>query len=159
MEKLYLGIDVASVSVDAALVTAGGEVVWDLYRRHRGSPLTVAAETIDEALGRLGGRELAGLAATGSAGKLVAEQAGGTFVNEIVAASRACARFHPQARTLIDLGGEDSKLILFEPATDGSLRVADFSMNTVCAAGTGSFLDEQAARLGWTSRSSSARWP
>ncbi len=148
MNKLYLGIDVGSVSVDAALVTPAGEVAWDLYRRHRGSPLEVAARVIDEALERLEGGKLAGLAATGSGGKLVAEQAGGIFVNEIVAASRACARFHPGARTLIDMGGEDSKLIVFEPSGNGGLRVADFSMNTVCAAGTGSFLDEQAARLG-----------
>ncbi len=148
MESLYLGIDVGSVSVDAALVTSDGEVIWDIYRRHRGSPLVVAAETIDAALAKINGGKLAGLATTGSGGKLVAEQVGGTFINEVGAAARACARFHPEARTLVDMGGEDSKLILFEPSENGQLRVADFSMNTVCAAGTGSFLDEQAARLG-----------
>ena len=148
MSRVFLGVDVGSVSVDVALVGENGEVLWDLYRRHKGSPLEVAAGAIDEAMERLDGRELAGLAATGSGGKVVAEHAGGIFVNEIVAAGRACSRFHPEARTLIDMGGEDSKLIFFEKSPDGGLRVADFSMNTVCAAGTGSFLDEQAIRLG-----------
>ncbi len=148
MSKVFLGLDVGSVSVDAAMVNESGEITWSLYRRHKGAPLLVAADIIDEALSRLDGTELAGMATTGSAGKLVAQHCGATFVNEIVAATRACSRLHPDARTVIDMGGEDSKLIVFEPAEDGGMRVADFSMNTVCAAGTGSFLDEQAARLG-----------
>jgi predicted CoA-substrate-specific enzyme activase len=147
MSKLYFGLDVGSVSVDAALVTAEGEVAWSLYRRHKGAPLLMAADVIDEALARAEGT-LAGMGVTGSGGKTVAEHVGGSFVNEIVAATKACMRFYPTARTLIDMGGEDSKLIVFEPGDEGGVRVADFSMNTVCAAGTGSFLDEQAARLG-----------
>ncbi|MHC4917254.1 MAG: BadF/BadG/BcrA/BcrD ATPase family protein, partial [Planctomycetota bacterium] len=148
IDGLCLGVDIGSVSVDAALVDGRGHLLWHCYRRHRGSPLTVAADVIDEAMRRLEGRRLAGAATTGSGGKLVAEKTGCVFVNEIVAAGRACSALHPEARTLIDMGGEDSKLIVFEPNGGGALRVADFSMNTVCAAGTGSFLDEQAARLG-----------
>ena len=146
--RAYLGIDVGSVSVDAALVDARGVVLWDLYRRHKGEPLVVAAAAIDEALAKAPGGKVAGMAATGSGGKLVAELAGGQFVNEIAAAVRAVGHFYPEARTVIDMGGEDSKLISLEKASGGGLRVADFNMNTVCAAGTGSFLDEQAARLG-----------
>ena len=148
MSTVYLGIDVGSVSVDAALLDARGEVLWDLYRRHKGAPLAAAAAVIDEACARAPGGQVAGLATTGSGGKLVAEVAGGSFVNEIAAAVRAVARFCPQARTIIDMGGEDSKLIALEQGPAGELRVADFNMNTVCAAGTGSFLDEQAIRLG-----------
>ena len=99
MSSLYLGIDVGSVSVDAALLDADGRILWTSYRRHKGTPLVVAAETLEEGLERLDGGELVGLGATGSGGKLVAELAGGLFVNEIVSASRACARLHPEAES------------------------------------------------------------
>ncbi len=97
MSKLYFGLDVGSVSVDAALITADGEVTWSLYRRHKGAPLLVAAEVIDQALARAEGT-LAGMGTTGSGGKLVARYVGGSFVNEIVAATKACMRFYPTAR-------------------------------------------------------------
>ncbi|MHC4593270.1 MAG: BadF/BadG/BcrA/BcrD ATPase family protein, partial [Planctomycetota bacterium] len=69
------------------------------------------------------------------------------FVNEIVAQSRATAFLEPQVRTIIEVGGTESKLILVGRAEDGSPRVEDFGMNAMCAAGTGSFLDQQASRL------------
>ncbi|MBI5242846.1 MAG: CoA activase [Elusimicrobia bacterium] len=146
MSRLSLGIDVGSVSVNAALIGEDGDVLWDLYRRHKGDPLAATADALEEALSRAGGALR--LSATGSGGKLVAELCGGAFVNEIAAATRAVSRYYPQARTIIDMGGEDSKLIVLERGRGGEPRMADFSMNTVCAAGTGSFLDEQPARLG-----------
>ena len=70
-------------------------------------------------------------------------------VNEVVAQAKATMTMYPEVRTIIEVGGEDSKLILLEedPKT-GRLRLKDFGMNTLCAAGTGSFLDQQASRLG-----------
>ena len=76
-------------------------------------------------------------------GKLAAQLLGGRFVNEIVAQSSAVAALYPQARTVIEMGGEDSKLLVMGPG-----GLVDFAMNTVCAAGTGSFLDQQARRIG-----------
>ncbi|MCK4597973.1 CoA activase, partial [bacterium] len=95
--------------------------------------------------------KVAKLAITGSGGSLVAQLLGGTFVNEIIAQTTAVGRFHPQARTVIEIGGEDSKLMIMrqDPQRD-TLILEDFSMNTMCAAGTGSFLDQQASRLGLT---------
>lgn len=86
---------------------------------------------------------------TGSGGRVLSRQIPGTYVNELVAQVRAVELFHPEARTVIEIGGQDSKLLVLEER-DGRLELVDFSLNTQCAAGTGSFLEQQAARLGLT---------
>ena len=83
-------------------------------------------------------------------GKHLADLIGGRFINEIIAQTRATSEYVPQAKSIIDMGGEDSKLILTGREGDGPLTIQDFAMNTMCAAGTGSFLDQQAHRLGFT---------
>ena len=85
----------------------------------------------------------------GSEGNPFPRLLGANFVNEIIAQAKAVQHLYPQVRTIIDIGGEDSKLILLEEE-EGHLKIGDFSMNTLCAAGTGSFLDQQASRLGFT---------
>jgi predicted CoA-substrate-specific enzyme activase len=89
------------------------------------------------------------VAYTGTGGKLARELTGGAFVNEIIAQSTASAALHPEVKTIIEMGGEDSKLIFMDhTGNGGSASLSDFSMNTLCAAGTGSFLDQQASRMG-----------
>jgi predicted CoA-substrate-specific enzyme activase len=86
---------------------------------------------------------------TGIGGKKAAEIMGGMHINEIIAQSTAVSRLYPQARTVIEMGGEDSKLIFMDQGNVAETsRLADFSMNSLCAAGTGSFLDQQAKRIG-----------
>ena len=71
------------------------------------------------------------------------------FINEVVAHSTATTTLYPEVHTIIEIGGGDSKLMLIErDASTQQTKVSDFSMNTMCAAGTGSFLDQQATRLG-----------
>ena len=84
------------------------------------------------------------LSVTGSAGRLIGSILGITPVNEIVAQAYATQTLFPRIKTIIEMGGEDSKLILL---SEDSRSIRDFSMNSVCAAGTGSFLDQQAERL------------
>ncbi len=84
------------------------------------------------------------LSLTGSAGRLIGSVLGVTPVNEVVAYAYATRKLYPHIRTIIELGGEDSKLIILG---DDSYSIKDFYMNSVCAAGTGSFLDQQAERL------------
>ena len=79
-----------------------------------------------------------------------AQTLGGMFVNEVIAQARGTFTFLPQARTVIDMGGEDAKLILVDEDPQGGLVIEDFAMNTMCAAGTGSFLDQQSHRLGYS---------
>jgi len=151
MDTPYLlGIDVASVSVDVAVVAADTlEILEAAYIRHHGRPMQVAADAIDEAVEKWGKQNLRGLAATGSGGRVVAEVLGVGFVNEVVAQATATLHLYPHVNTIIEIGGDDSKLIfLRESAVDGKREIADFAMNTLCAAGTGSFLDKQASRLG-----------
>jgi len=145
----YLGIDVGSVSVNVALMDEAGNVLATRYLRHKGQPMQVAAAAIRDVLAAVSADSIAGLAATGAAGHLIADHLSAVFVNEVVAQAKATAHLVPQARTIVEIGGEDSKLV-FLGAEEGGQRgaVADFAMNSICAAGTGSFLDQQASRLG-----------
>ncbi|MBS3906922.1 MAG: CoA activase, partial [Syntrophaceae bacterium] len=104
---------------------------------------------LEEILSRIPPEQFHSLSFTGTGGKLLSELLDGHFVNEIIAQARAVQHFYPEIRTIIDIGGEDSKLIFIEEE-NGHFKISDFSMNTLCAAGTGSFLDQQANRLGLT---------
>ncbi|BCO10641.1 2-hydroxyglutaryl-CoA dehydratase activator [Desulfolithobacter dissulfuricans] len=73
---------------------------------------------------------------------------GGTFVNEIMAHTEAALFYCPDARAVLDIGGQDTKLVLLAPGEGGRMQVEDFALNSLCAAGTGAFLDQQAGRLG-----------
>ena len=148
---VLLGLDVGSISVNLVAVTPEGEVLEEQYLRHHGQPMRVAAEALRAALTTYGPERLAGLAATGSGGRAVAALLGGTYVNEVVAQAAATQALHPQVNTIIEIGGEDSKLVLLrDPEGRRTEGVADFAMNAMCAAGTGCFLDQQATRLNLT---------
>jgi predicted CoA-substrate-specific enzyme activase len=142
---VYLGVDVGSVSAKFALVTGDGDVVAYNYVRTQGRPIAVIQEGLAEIRGRLPAQgEIRGVCTTGSARYLAGVILGADLVkNEITTQAVAAVHFVPEVRTIIEIGGQDSKLILVR---DG--MVSDFAMNTICAAGTGSFLEQQAARLG-----------
>jgi len=146
---LGLGIDIGSVSVNIALVEDEKRVVEAHYLRHRGQPLAVLREALVELLNRVP-KERIGLAATtGCGGPLAAPLLDAVQVNEVVAQARATALLYPEVKTIIEIGGEDSKLVFLDrDEKSDEIVVSDFSMNTICAAGTGSFLDQQAHRLG-----------
>jgi predicted CoA-substrate-specific enzyme activase len=131
------------------VLDAQDQVVEERYIRHRGEPMRVAAEALGEAVQERGAENVRGLAATGNGGRVLADLLGALFINEVVAQATATATLHPQVRTIVEIGGEDSKLIFLKHSErSGAVEVADFAMNALCAAGTGSFLDQQASRLG-----------
>jgi predicted CoA-substrate-specific enzyme activase len=143
-----IGIDIGSVSINVAVMNENGKIVNTRYIRHKGRPFEVARDIIQEGLDTHG---IDFIATTGTGAKLFSSLIGASCVNEIVAITKGFSRFYPHTGSAIDIGGEDSKLIIFEPAgNNGTLRVKDFSMNALCAAGTGSFLDQQATRLCFT---------
>ncbi len=147
-QPLNVGIDIGSVSVNLALVTGEGEVVKDYYVRTYGKPLETTFKLLEEVESEVGRHNLTRMAFTGTGARTLAELLGTSFVNEIVAQARAEEALHPEVRTIIEIGGEDSKLIVLKPDQQtGKLAIEDFAMNTLCAAGTGSFLDQQAHRL------------
>ena len=144
--ELELGIDVGSVSAKVVVVDVEGIILEDIYRRIHGRPLETTLALLDELVAKYGRDRFAHVSFTGSGGKLLAQALDALCVNEIVAQARAEAEFYPEVRTIIEIGGEDSKLILLKKES-GKTVIDDFAMNSVCAAGTGSFLDQQAARL------------
>ncbi len=144
-----VGLDIGSVSAKLVLLDESGRVLEDHYVRTRGQPVRTARRLLADMLSRVPRDRIAGFALTGSGGKLLGRILGVETVNEIVAQATGTAAFHPGVRTIIEIGGEDSKLIALDAgANAGEPRIVDFAMNTVCAAGTGSFLDQQATRLG-----------
>jgi predicted CoA-substrate-specific enzyme activase len=149
MKRLYLGIDVGSVSANTIIMDDHQEVLEEHYTRIKGQPLQTVQKILEEILQRISLKQFHSLSFTGIGGKLLSELLAGNFVNEIIAQAKAVQHLYPQVRTIIDIGGEDSKLILIEDEK-GHFKISDFSMNTLCAAGTGSFLDQQASRLGLT---------
>jgi predicted CoA-substrate-specific enzyme activase len=146
----YIGLDAGSVSIKLVVLSNNGSVKSSLYKRHKGRPLPVALEllktVIHDALCVTGNTIInhTSLSLTGSAGRLIGAALGITPINEVVAYAYATRRLFPHIRTIIELGGEDSKLIILG---EDSYSSKDFYMNSVCAAGTGSFLDQQAERL------------
>ncbi|MEW6600074.1 MAG: acyl-CoA dehydratase activase, partial [Nitrospirota bacterium] len=134
--KHHIGLDAGSISVKYAVLDGDGNIQETKYVRHKGNPLPVAYDLLKQMPSGLS------LSVTGSAGKLIASAFGMKPVNEVVALSCSTKKLYPHVRTVIEMGGEDSKLIIIDEG-----MVKEFSMNSVCAAGTGSFLDQQAERL------------
>jgi predicted CoA-substrate-specific enzyme activase len=142
---LSIGVDIGSVSVKVVSIDEAGEIVRSEYVRHKGKPLQVAGTLLEEFTT---GKTIAFIAATGTGAKEFTSITGASFINEIVALTSGFSRLYPNTGTVIDIGGEDSKLITLEKnGSNGALRLKDFSMNALCAAGTGAFLDQQASRL------------
>ena len=141
----YLGIDVGSITTKMVVIDETDQVLTEVYLRNSGRPLEAIQRGMETILAQSGRMiPIDGVATTGSARHLAAYLLGADLVkNEITAHSIAVIGLFPEAKTIIEIGGQDSKVIVLR---DGV--VVDFAMNTVCAAGTGSFLDQQAARLG-----------
>jgi len=145
--RTFMGIDIGSVSLDIAVVDERLRLLESVYERTRGQPIPVLIEVLEG----LGKRfpELCGAVCTGSGRDLVADVMGIDRENEIITQAKAVGYFHPGVRTVIEIGGQDSKLIFLEwDERTGRTVIVDHALNEICAAGTGSFLDQQAYRLG-----------
>ncbi len=144
---MYLGIDVGSITTKVVVIDERDQVLTKVYLRNSGRPIEAIQQGMSEVLARLGEVvPIDGVATTGSARHLAAHLVGADLIkNEITAHSIGVIDLFPEAKTIFEIGGQDSKVIVLRNRV-----VVDFAMNTVCAAGTGSFLDQQAARLGIT---------
>ncbi|MGO0121760.1 acyl-CoA dehydratase activase [Desulfothermobacter acidiphilus] len=140
----FIGVDVGSVSTKLVVIDDEGEINFETYLRTEGGPIQAiqkAFRQLEEAKGEI---EVAGVGTTGSGRRLAGIMIGADLIkNEITAHATAARWVQPDVRTVIDIGGQDSKIIFFQNGVP-----VGFNMNTVCAAGTGSFLDHQATRLG-----------
>ena len=140
---VYLGVDVGSVSTNVAVLGEDGEVLNTVYLRTRGQPIDAVQQALRQVREATSGAKVAGVGTTGSGRHLAGVILGADCVkNEITAHAVAAMHIVPDVRTVLEIGGQDSKIIIIKGGV-----VTDFAMNTVCAAGTGSFLDQQANRL------------
>jgi predicted CoA-substrate-specific enzyme activase len=141
----YLGIDVGSVSTNLVVMDESDNIIEKLYLRTSGQPIAAISLGIRKLSEKFYKKvKINGVGITGSGRQLASVIVGADIVkNEITAHAIAAQKKIPGVRTIIEIGGQDSKIIILKNEV-----VNDFAMNTVCAAGTGSFLDRQAGRLG-----------
>ena len=146
-DNYYMGIDLGSVSLNVVVIDEKDNVQTARYSRTEGRPLPVLLACLQDLAAEC--KAFKGIVATGSGRKLVGGILDIPDVNEIVTQARAACHCRPDVRTVIEIGGQDSKLIFVDrdDVTDEPV-VVDHVLNEVCAAGTGSFLDLQAHRLG-----------
>ncbi len=144
MKEFYIGIDVGSVSTNVVAVDNNYNVLSKQYIRTNGQPLESVKQGLRQLKEEFGDRaRVMGIGTTGSGRQLTGIMVGADVVkNEITAHATATIAYYPEARTIFEIGGQDSKIIILKNG-----MVVDFAMNTVCAAGTGSFLEHQAERL------------
>lgn len=146
MKKAYLGLDIGSISTKGVVIDENNTILASEYLWTEGDPIG-AVKRLLQALD-LQLRDLAftvmAVGTTGSARKLIGVMTGAAVVkNEITAHAIGTTSLYPDVRTIFEIGGQDSKIILIENGI-----VIDYAMNTLCAAGTGAFLSSQAQRLG-----------
>ncbi len=155
----YLGIDIGSVSTNLVVLDTVGNLLHEIYLRTQGRPIEVVNSGLAEIEREIGDRlNILGVGTTGSGRELIGELVGADTVNDEITAHKTGA-MHVSDRlgmervdTIFEIGGQDSKFIRIN---DGV--VVDFTMNEACAAGTGSFLEEQAGKLGISIKGEFAR--
>lgn len=144
--KAYLGIDIGSISTKGVIIDENNKILASSYIWTKGNPIEAVKNLIDNLSMGVDKTKIriVGIGTTGSARKLVGTMLNANVIkNEITAHAIGTLSLYPNTRTILEIGGQDSKIILIE---DGI--VVDYAMNTLCAAGTGSFLSSQAERLG-----------
>ena len=172
----YIGIDVGSVSIKTCLISrqSNSEIIQNLqkkypalfeneyyfyeqngasfiilvskYRRIKGEPLRTAIELITPVIENLPNQANIQMSVTGAGGKLIAQNLKIPFQNEFLAIARGIGALHPDIRTVLEMGGDSSKYIRLDNQS-GVTGILDYEINGDCAAGTGSFIDQQASRL------------
>ena len=146
MKKAYLGIDIGSISTKGVIIDENNKILASEYLWTEGNPMDAVKRLLKvlESQFKKKTYKIVSVGTTGSARKLIGAMVNASVVkNEITAHAIGTTSLYPDVRTILEIGGQDSKIILVE---DGV--VVDYAMNTLCAAGTGSFLSSQAKRLG-----------
>ena len=142
MQGTYrMGLDVGSTTAKVVVVDERGALVYSRYERHNARVNDLVRAYLDDIKQRLGNCKLR-VCVTGSVGMATAEQLHATFVQEVVAATVYARHSHPEAEALIDIGGEDAKVVFFNG------KSTELRMNGNCAGGTGAFIDQMAVLMG-----------
>ena len=157
--EAYLGIDIGSVSTNLVVIDADGNMLKEIYLRTQGRPIEVVDRGLKEIEAELADLlDIRGVGTTGSGRELIGELVGADTVNDEITAHKTgsmhvCKQMGMEpVDTIFEIGGQDSKFIRIDKGV-----VVDFTMNEACAAGTGSFLEEQAEKLGISIKEEFAR--
>ncbi|WP_291325510.1 acyl-CoA dehydratase activase [Desulfovibrio sp. UCD-KL4C] len=145
LEKCWIGVDVGSTSTNVVLIDSENRVMGFRYLRTAGDPVEAVKKGLSELGHDLGSHvKVAGVGVTGSGRYMTGRLIGADVVkDEITSQARAAVSLYPDVDTVFEIGGQDSKFISIKNGV-----VFDFQMNKVCAAGTGSFIEEQAKKIG-----------
>ncbi|MBP3920646.1 MAG: 2-hydroxyglutaryl-CoA dehydratase [Bacilli bacterium] len=140
----YLGIDIGSISTKGVVIDDDNKIITSLYIWTEGSPVRAVKKLVAELKKNIpNDYKIRGIGTTGSARKLIGLMLDANVIkNEITAHAVGTLSVNPDVRTILEIGGQDSKIIIIENGV-----IVDYAMNTLCAAGTGSFLSSQARRL------------
>lgn len=145
MNKLYMGIDIGSISTKGVIIDAYDNIVASSYLYTEGNPIRAVKDVIKNMREKidLNDNQVVSVGTTGSARKLIGTMLGASTVkNEITAHAVGTIKLYPDVRTIFEIGGQDSKITLVKNGI-----VCDYAMNTLCAAGTGAFISSLAKRL------------
>ena len=143
MNDCYLGIDIGSISTKGVIIDNNNNIIKSLYIETEADPIRASRKLIEELKQDLKNYQIKGIGTTGSARKLIGLMVDANIIkNEITAHAVGTLSLYPDVRTILEIGGQDSKIIILE---NGIIK--DYAMNTLCAAGTGAFLTSQAKRL------------
>lgn len=145
ISRLRLGIDVGSTTTKLVALDGDNHIFFDKYIRHMAKALESVVDVLSELKAKVGGAYEVSLRITGSIGMGIAERVGLPFVQEVVAASKCIQVKYPEVKSMIDIGGEDAKVVFFRNGEAQDLR-----MNGQCAGGTGAFIDQMSIILGCT---------
>ncbi len=145
MHDCYLGVDIGSISTKGVIIDEYYHIITSLYIWTEGNPVAAVKKLVNELKKNLPSNYVVkGIGTTGSARKLIGLLLDANVIkNEITAHAIGTLQYYPDVKTILEIGGQDSKIILLNNGI-----ITDYAMNTLCAAGTGSFLSSQAKRLG-----------
>ena len=145
MRKAYLGIDIGSISTKGVIIDEDNKIIAKEYLYTKGDPISAVKELLNSLKMNLpSGYVVVSAGTTGSARRLIGIMIGASVIkNEITAHAIGTSSIYKDVRTIFEIGGQDSKIIILDNGV-----VTDYAMNTLCAAGTGAFLSSQAKRLG-----------
>ncbi len=147
MGKVNIGFDIGSVSINTIVCSDNGSLIEELpYYRHFGKTIELCAQILKQLEKRYGKDNIEKIAFTGTHGKAIAQATNCYFEIETTAQTSGLYALMPKAKTVISIGGHDSALLLLSPSKEGFI-LDDFKLNEACAAGTGSFIDQQAERI------------
>ena len=146
MKKAYLGIDIGSISTKGVIIDENKKIIASEYLYTEGDPIDAVKRLIKSLKKNFDNKKykVVSVGTTGSARKLIGTILGASVIkNEITAHAIGTTSIIPNVNTIFEIGGQDSKIIILRNGV-----VVDYAMNTLCAAGTGSFLSSQSKRLG-----------